>query len=121
MGDVIRAGVRHNRRRPIISSQDDEAPVFEDIIDYYSVDGKATGDAVTTGSKTHLKTKIISGRTIGQKVFVVSGTVFGNATASGSITTVGVNLFESSGSRIDNDFVLTDAVICPVVVDNDLP
>ena len=121
-GDVTGAGVRpvRRRRRAFFISEDGQAPGSEDTIYYSFADGKAVGNAIAAGSKADISTEFISGRAIGQKIFVVSGTVFGNAKAPGSITVIGVSAVESSGTRTDNDFILSDHVIDPVTVDNDL-
>lgn len=118
--------VRRRRRRmwPIEEfRQDAEAPGSTATITYVSISGKAVGNGSAAGSIRTVVVEQISGKAAGQKVFVVSGKAIGDAKAPGAISEISVSAVSGSiASRLDNDFLMSDAepTVHPVDVDNDL-
>ncbi len=116
--------VRRRRRRFRFieeTIQNAEASGSLGVIGYSSSSGKATAEGRATSSITQFLSFSSSGKTTGKKVSVVSGKVFGDAVASGTTTLMSVSCSSGDHStRFDNDFLMSETIVHPVDVDNDL-
>lgn len=126
-GTAVGASERRRRHPWVITARDErqdaEAPSSISVIYYSGISRRAVGEGTATRSSATVRSSYISSKATGQKVFVVSGRPFGDAKATGTITEISVSASKGpAGTRLDNDLLMSDAeaVVDPVVVDNDL-